>query len=364
MSFIGHGESEELLCGIDSSLAFLQQDFKILQSEIGPFFFSAFSASKGPLDPLILSKFVLEQNLEKMKWDLENANKETDPEIKKMLMFKLHDNAESFGQHLIRFNNTLCQQDFFHSKQQLDVRPYYQIQNFLTEHCLGKYECLIHELQQTENHHLKLSFAQICHSVKESTQCQNDILESGPSIEQMKNIMNQYKKNKIDIFYSLSPLGPKFICSEDISFDRKIKIMNIPLYSSEIILSDALLKKVEFFWNSYFGLKIILKNDSSKNLDSINIKLTENGISYVQIDDPKTIYISKNLLKRKGMLEMTLAHELGHSLGLPDCYVEFLDNNLTSVYYHLDPFDLMCSLGSNSKITERSLEKVFESRCL
>lgn len=43
-------------------------------------------------------------------------------------------------------------------------------------------------------------------------------------------------------------------------------------------------------------------------------------------------------------VQWTIRHEFGHSLGFPDCYVEFYDNNLKAmVNYQIDTANMMCS---------------------
>lgn len=55
----------------------------------------------------------------------------------------------------------------------------------------------------------------------------------------------------------------------------------------------------------------------------------------------------------------TFAHEMGHVLGFPDCYVEFYDaKKKVMVFYSLDPSNIMCTLaGDVKKLHFRELEK-------
>jgi hypothetical protein len=44
--------------------------------------------------------------------------------------------------------------------------------------------------------------------------------------------------------------------------------------------------------------------------------------------------------------ETVLAHEFGHALGFPDCYVEFYDDDEQAIInYQLDVQNIMCSLN-------------------
>lgn len=57
----------------------------------------------------------------------------------------------------------------------------------------------------------------------------------------------------------------------------------------------------------------------------------------------------------------TFAHEIGHVLGFPDCYVEFYDPEVKAmIFYSIDPYNIMCnsSLGSVKEIHFHELQKL------
>jgi hypothetical protein len=60
-------------------------------------------------------------------------------------------------------------------------------------------------------------------------------------------------------------------------------------------------------------------------------------------------------------VQWTIRHEFGHSLGLPDCYVEFYDDNEQAmVNYQLDTTNLMCSRrGELQQIHVDELKKAY-----
>lgn len=88
-----------------------------------------------------------------------------------------------------------------------------------------------------------------------------------------------------------------------------------------------------------------VKSDSS---DAIAINLKSSGPSFVDFDKPEVINLGPGQT-----IPIILAHELGHSLGFPDCYFEGWDKAKKGfVYYELDEFsdNLMCGIHADAKV--------------
>lgn len=67
-----------------------------------------------------------------------------------------------------------------------------------------------------------------------------------------------------------------------------------------------------------------------------------------QVRGGNTIVMDKNLPIEEYSVRWTIRHEFGHILRLPDCYVEFFDEDLEAmINYQLDTTDLMCSRAGN-----------------
>ena len=113
---------------------------------------------------------------------------------------------------------------------------------------------------------------------------------------------------------------------------------------------------VERYWklNDDFNVKIDFEETNNNRLASINI--VENTIAHVL--NFRTLYISHNDLYYN---PQTVAHEAGHLLGFPDCYLEYVDETSNeAVYYEINNHNIMCSLsGSVESIHFDELKKVY-----
>lgn len=86
--------------------------------------------------------------------------------------------------------------------------------------------------------------------------------------------------------------------------------------------------------------------------------LNKKGISYVTANKVPQIQLEESLIKRKTKFSKhVIAHEYGHVLGFPDCYLEFYDPNEKAViYYALSSEDIMCS--ANGKVLPYHVEQL------
>jgi hypothetical protein len=113
---------------------------------------------------------------------------------------------------------------------------------------------------------------------------------------------------------------------------------------------------VERYWkfSDVFNVQVEFLDTSSNRLASINI--VENTIAHVL--NFRTLYISHNDLYYN---PQTVAHEAGHLLGFPDCYLEYVDENTNeAVYYEINQHNIMCSLsGSVESIHYDELRKIY-----
>jgi hypothetical protein len=80
------------------------------------------------------------------------------------------------------------------------------------------------------------------------------------------------------------------------------------------------------------------------------------------VSDGNTIVIDRNTDIDEYEVRWTIRHEFDHVLRLPDCYIEFYDQELgAAVNYQIDTSDLMCSRAGN--INQRivdELKRVYE----
>jgi predicted DNA-binding WGR domain protein len=110
------------------------------------------------------------------------------------------------------------------------------------------------------------------------------------------------------------------------------------------------------YWklNNIFNLQIDFHESTNNRLASINI--LENTIAHVV--NFRTLFISPTDLYYN---PQTVAHEAGHLLGFPDCYLEYVDENTNeAVYYEINQHNIMCSLtGSVETIHYDEIKKIY-----
>ncbi len=120
---------------------------------------------------------------------------------------------------------------------------------------------------------------------------------------------------------------------------------------------------VERRWgNDHIQIKLI--KAEAPTSDVVRVRWVDSSVSFVDYANPKVIHLSQQLSYKKLML--VFAHEIGHVLGFPDCYLEFYDReNKEAVYYDLD-FDqgnLMCDIKYNSTIPEDYFNQLVSGAC-
>ena len=115
--------------------------------------------------------------------------------------------------------------------------------------------------------------------------------------------------------------------------------------SSDKTLFQAALQ----WWRSSDG-KIALEARDSNHSEAIALNRIYDGTSFVDSKKPHIINLAPGHARA-----VVVAHELGHSLGFPDCYFESWDQARKSfVYFELKSHqgNLMCSVDRASKIPD------------
>jgi len=158
------------------------------------------------------------------------------------------------------------------------------------------------------------------------------------------------------------------------SLEKEIKTLTLPVrVNREELFKWGALKELVFtnvslLWKSAnFQIKLVpeenLESQSFDLSQTIFITPTDKAISHVKNRLPRTMFINTQLAGED--LEKVLAHELGHVLGFPDCYLEYFDRKLKQlVYFEVgETTDLMCSLQGKVQARAAALEELSQA-CL
>lgn len=265
----------------------------------------------------------------------------------------------------LRYEGQSCIKEQLAKSESTDIRKYYNVEKWCTDQKIGS-DCSVNdEILLKDKEQFTKFYLDICSSLgKKAHQCAVEyvILEKKKLLaESFKSNLVEFKKLRIDNLFSLNHDHLKFRCEQNSS---EIE-MHLDVYSASLSLENQqeILKYVEDQWsNDRFKLRLNIVN--YKDEKTIEIKLTDRPISYVKKNDHKTIYLSKRVYGREQ--KQILAHEFGHVLGFPDCYIEFFNKSTnTLTYYEADNSDnLMCSVNLNNKIPHLYLEELVKKSCL
>lgn len=210
---------------------------------------------------------------------------------------------------------------------------------------------------------------ELCQEIKEPSLCEMEqlMLERGGDSTSFKENYELPFKKKLEKFFGHKP-KLSFQCFKDHLSERK-KII-IPLsfddrFLEKINHSFAVLNSiVASKWSNDKLHLVFIPYDSKIHSNPVEIRWSKNHLSYVKEDAPSIIYLS-SFLEFNSLLT-TLSHELGHTLGFPDCYHEFYDpQEKEIIYYSLDETgkNLMCHLDPMAKIPDSYLEKLSAALC-
>jgi len=175
--------------------------------------------------------------------------------------------------------------------------------------------------------------------------------------------LDRYSEYMRENFFSLTRNVNKFECSKLNSFT----LMRVALYIKQgdfpFVDRGILASTIENIWSQGKGFELkITFSDRLIEGEVVHIKPIEGGISYVKEEDSMSIFMAKNI--SESSFYLTLAHELGHVFGFPDCYLTLRNNEKKSfIYYELDQHNFMCSQASQSHLPQSYFDQLSEQVC-
>jgi hypothetical protein len=98
-------------------------------------------------------------------------------------------------------------------------------------------------------------------------------------------------------------------------------------------------------------------NFISGGFDTTHVEFVPGATPHVNGLAGSTITMDANQPLTEYHVRWTIRHEFGHTLGFPDCYVEFYDTDkAVMISYQLDTTNLMCS--RRGKLQEKHYEEL------
>lgn len=342
------GSTPELALSKNIANLFYQQRMKYPQG-----FFFIEDRSYNYENPLILSAETMQSDLFSIKNDRMIENRSND-------LFYLFNHSQ-------RFESQRCQFDALVERKKFDLRPYL---NF-SHACYKKYNTTVCDDQEYINMTAekeawtRSNALELCLSFSKTISCNQEykLNKVKNSIGSMiRKYQTRFETERYEALFKLRPAHNKYSCSRE--EDRLVMTMNVYAPSFDEKYVRELLNEVEATWkNSRFVLKTELVNVPVEGM--IRLLPTTKSVSYVPDNNHRVVYLSS--AQDMQTSKRILAHEFGHVLGFPDCYIEFFDDKKKElVYYEISKnyTNIMCSLKNGVKVPEDYFAQLEQNSCI
>lgn len=228
-----------------------------------------------------------------------------------------------------------------------------------TKSILGTYyisqiedENLVSMLQDKIDDKLYEALVVICtNTMWSKSYCRSELNQA---IEKRKNDIQAMVKFKDKYWQTALQIWKSRFEIEKLDIPIEIKGNKITVwfrYIDDLKMRDFIKQSIESQF-SIGKVQFIVEFSKKKGFE---VEYALDQVAYALPNEGKMFLSSQ---KQNQLEKLIVAHEFGHLLGFPDCYIEYIEaETLEQVYYTLDYSNLMCSL--DGKIKQQHIDEIF-----
>ena len=177
--------------------------------------------------------------------------------------------------------------------------------------------------------------------------------------EGLDDLLNRFSVEIIEPRYQSIQITKRFNCQ--VVDDQKIISINVGVPND---FTKSLVETInrQYFQKENMKIRLIVTDQA---LAEVNIVWKKDSVSHVDMSTLNEVVLSEMLMGAPTQkIVATLAHEFGHILGLPDCYIEYFSNTEKKMFYfELDPTNLMCRASPENRFSEGNFAAIFKHHC-